>query len=165
MSASSIPTCAVIHGQETYEGKQGLTYFAGISAQSVGAQAICLQRLSIPSGGRAKAHLHEHHETAMYLLSGQAELWYGEGLSDYLSADAGDYVYIPAGVPHVPGNRSQTEPCLAVIARADPNEQESVVPLPDLDLVLLQRPQAPKPEARKPCFCSAYPSDHLVSGK
>jgi uncharacterized RmlC-like cupin family protein len=37
MSASSTPTCAVIHTQETYEGKQGLIYFAGISAQSVGA--------------------------------------------------------------------------------------------------------------------------------
>jgi uncharacterized RmlC-like cupin family protein len=65
-----------------------------------------------------------------------------QGISDYLSADAGDYVYIPAGVPHLPGNRNQTEPCLAVIARTDPNEQESVVPLPELDLVPLQRPQA-----------------------
>jgi len=144
MSTSSTPTCAVIHTQETYEGKQGLTYFAGISAQSADAQAICLHLLTIPPGARAKAHLHEHHETAFYVLSGQAEMWYGEGLGDYLSADAGDYVYIPAGMPHLPGNRSQTEPCLAVIARTDPNEQESVVPLPELDHVLSQRPQAPQ---------------------
>jgi len=144
MSTSSTPTCAVIHTQETYEGKQGLTYFAGISAQSADAQAICLHLLTIPPGARAKAHLHEHHETAIYVLSGQAEMWYGEGLGDYLSADAGDYVCIPAGMPHLPGNRSQTEPCLAVIARTDPNEQESVVPLPELDHVLLQRPQAPQ---------------------
>ena len=48
MSASRTPTCAVIHTKETYEGKQGLTYFAGISAQSVGAQAICLHLLTIP---------------------------------------------------------------------------------------------------------------------
>jgi len=144
MSTSSTSTCAVIHTQETYEGKQGLTYFAGISAQSAGAQAICLHLLTIPPGGRARAHLHEHHETAIYILSGQGELWYGEGLSDYLSANTGDYVYIPAGMPHVAGNRSQTEPCLAVIARTDPNEQESVVLLPELDLVLLQRLEAPQ---------------------
>jgi len=35
-------------------------------------------------------------------------------------------------VPHLPGNPSTTEPCVAVIARTDPNEQESVVLLPDL---------------------------------
>jgi uncharacterized RmlC-like cupin family protein len=139
MSASSTPQCTVIHTQETYEGKQGLTYFAGISAQSAGAQAICLHLLTFPPGGRAHAHLHEHHETAIYILSGQAEMWYGEGLQDYLSADAGDFVYIPAGMPHLPGNRSQTATCLALIARTDPNEQESVVPLPELDKALLQK--------------------------
>lgn len=143
MSTSSTPTCTIIHTQETYEGKQGLTYFAGISAQSAGAQAICLHMLTLPPGGRARAHLHEHHETAIYILSGQAEMWYGEGLREYVTASVGDYVYIPAGMPHLPGNLSQTEPCLALIARTDPNEQESVVLLPELDSVPLQRPKAP----------------------
>ncbi len=41
-------------------------------------------------------------------------------------------IYIPAGVPHLPLNRSAA-PMTAVIARTDPNEQESVVLLPDLD--------------------------------
>lgn len=140
MSASSTPTCTIIHTHETYEGKQGLTYFAGISAQSAGAQAICLHLLTFPPGGRGRAHLHEHHETAIYILSGHAEMWYGEELQDYLSADAGDFLYIPVGMPHLPGNRSQAETCLALIARTDPNEQESVVLLPELDTVLLQRP-------------------------
>lgn len=48
---------------------------------------------------------------------------------------AGDFVYIPAGVPHLPGNPSATEPAVAVVARTDPNEQESVVLLPELDAV------------------------------
>ena len=46
---------------------------------------------------------------------------------------AGLIVYIPANVPHLPYNLSETEPCTAVIARTDPNEQESVVLLPHLD--------------------------------
>ncbi len=133
MSASITPTCTVIRSKETYEGKQGLTYFAGISAQSASAQRICLHLLTFPPGGRARAHLHENHETAIYILSGEAEMWYGEGLRDYLVADAGDFLYIPAGMPHLPGNRSQAEPCIALIARTDPNEQESVVLLPELD--------------------------------
>ena len=33
--------------------------------------------------------------------------------------------YIPAGVPHLPANLSD-KPATAVIARTDPNEQESV---------------------------------------
>lgn len=62
-------------------------------------------------------------------------MWYGEGLREQMLCRAGDfiYIYIPAGVPHLPANRSQTEPCIAVIARTDPNEQESVRLLPELD--------------------------------
>jgi uncharacterized RmlC-like cupin family protein len=37
-------------------------------------------------------------------------------------------------MPHLPYNLSQTESCVAVIARTDPKEQESVVLLPELDL-------------------------------
>jgi uncharacterized RmlC-like cupin family protein len=143
MSTSSQQTCTIIRSNETYEGKQGLTYFAGVSAQSAGAKAICMHLLTYPPGGRARAHLHEHHETAIYVLVGQAEMWYGEGLKHYMAVNAGDFVYIPAGMPHLPGNRSQTSPCLAVIACTDPNEQESVVPLPELDNVPLQRPAVP----------------------
>jgi len=141
MSASSQLTCTIIHSQKTYEGKQGHTYIAGISAQSAGAKAICLHLLTLPPGERARPHLHEHHETAIYVLSGQAEMWYGEQLQDYLTVDAGDFLYIPAGMPHLPGNRSQTDSCLALIARTDPNEQESVVLLPELNEVPLQRPE------------------------
>jgi uncharacterized RmlC-like cupin family protein len=133
MTSPITPTCAVIHTQETYEGKQGLTYFAGVSAQSVGAQALCMHLLTIPPGGKAQAHLHANHETAIYVLSGDSGMWYGERLREYLEARTGDFVYIPAGTPHLPVNLSQTEPCVALIARTDPNEQESIVLLPELN--------------------------------
>ena len=42
----------------------------------------------------------------------------------------GDYVYIPAGVPHQPFNPTERM-ARALIARTDPNEQESVVLLPE----------------------------------
>ncbi len=133
--APSAPTCSVIRSTaaEGDEGKQGLTYFDGISAASAGARGLCMHLVTIPPGGRGKAHLHEGHETALYVLSGESEMWYGEGLREHLVARAGDFVFIPAGVPHLPANRSRTEPCTAVIARTDPNEQESVALLPELD--------------------------------
>lgn len=133
MAESVKPTCILIRSQESgsYEGKQGLSYFAGVSAESAGSQALCMHLLRIPPGGKAKAHLHENHESAIYIISGEAEMWYGEGLKEHAVTRAGDFVYIPAGVPHQPYNSSQTE-CIAVIARTDPNEQESVVLLPEL---------------------------------
>ena len=133
MTDQDKPTCAVIRTGETYTGKQAFTYFAGISADNVGARGICMHLLTIPPGGRAKAHLHETHETAIYVMSGEAEMWYGERLEEHLVCKAGEFVYIPAGMPHLPYNSSQSEACTAVIARTDPNEQESVVLLPELD--------------------------------
>jgi len=65
MLPSSRPTCRIVRPGQTYDGKQGLSYFEGISAEAVGSTGICMHLLTIPPGGRAKAHLHECHETAI----------------------------------------------------------------------------------------------------
>jgi uncharacterized RmlC-like cupin family protein len=132
MEATEKPTCRIVRPGSAYAGKQGLNYFAGIAAESVGAKGICMHLLTIPPGGRAKAHLHENHETAVYLISGEAHTWYGDRLQHHAVHKAGEMMYIPAGVPHLPANLSD-QPCVALIARTDPNEQESVVLLPELD--------------------------------
>jgi len=126
------PDCRLFRAGETYAGKQGFTYAAGISAESAGARGICMVLLTIQPGDRARAHLHENHETAIYVISGESVMWYGERLEKHMTVAAGDMLYIPAGMPHLPANVS-SQPCVAVIARTDPNEQESVVLLPDLE--------------------------------
>ena len=129
-------TCRLIRpGASRYHGKQGFDYIEGITAEAVGATGICMLLLTIPPGGRAKAHLHESHETAIYALSGEAHTWYGARLEHHVVVKAGDMFYIPAGVPHLPANLSDA-PCTVVIARTDPNEQESVVLLPELDALV-----------------------------
>ncbi len=132
MSDRPEPACRVIHATDTYAGKQGLTYFCGIAAETVGSKGICMHLLTIPPGGRAKAHLHENHETALYVLDGEAVTLFGDRLQHHMHTKAGDLAYIPAGVPHLPVNLSD-RPTSAVIARTDPNEQESVVLLPELE--------------------------------
>ncbi len=123
-----------------FEGKQGgHVYRPGVSAETAGSKAIHMQLLTIPPGGRARAHLHETHETAIYILSGSSGCWYGDNLEHYQIISAGEFCYIAASVPHLPFNRSTVEPCTAVIARTDPNEQESVVLLPELEAALLAR--------------------------
>jgi uncharacterized RmlC-like cupin family protein len=125
---------SVVRAGESYHGKQGLDYTPEISAQSVGSQAIWLGSVILPPhGGRTKAHLHENHETALYLISAdEVEFWTGEQLEHREIARAGDYIYIPAGVPHVAVNRTAT-PAAFIAARTDPNEQESVLMRPDLE--------------------------------
>jgi uncharacterized RmlC-like cupin family protein len=79
--------------------------------------------------------MHEGHETAIFVISGESVMWYGERLENHVVAGAGARVYIPAGGPHLPANVSDA-PCVAVIARTDPNEQESVVLLPELEALV-----------------------------
>src|SRR3954469_19928659 len=119
-------SCKVISGRAAYRGKQNLDVFEGISAQSAGSKALCLHVITIPPGRRAAPHLHEHHESSVYVFSGRAGMWYGEGLREHIWMSAGDFLYIPANTPHLPYNPSDTEPCVGVVARTDLNEQESI---------------------------------------
>jgi len=118
--------CKVIRASEGYRGKQGLDYFAGVSAQSAGSKAICMHMLVMPPGTEAKPHYHENHETAIYMLEGSTSFRHGPKLEHLDHVNEGDYVYIPAGVPHQPFNPTDRV-ARALIARTDPNEQESVV--------------------------------------
>ncbi len=133
MSSPSAPQCHVIRpGANTYDGKQGFSYFEGIARETVGASGICMHLLTVPPGGRAKAHMHESHETAIYCLEGEVLTYWGQQLEHQTTLRAGEMFYIPAGMPHLPTNISD-KPASAVIARTDPNEQESVELLPELE--------------------------------
>ena len=132
-AADGTPVVRLVRPGERHVGKQALTYAVGISAESVGAQGIHLQLVTIPPGARAKAHKHARHETALYALTGTSGVWHGDRLEHHTLVEPGDFLYIPANVPHLPYNPSQTEPVTALIARTDPNEQESVVLMPELE--------------------------------
>jgi len=129
------PKCVLVRGRAAreYEGKQHLHYQEGVSAQSVGAQALCMNLLTVPPGGQSAAHLHATHESAAYVISGHGEMFHGEGLSERMEFGPGDFVYIAAGSPHFVRNTTTTEPLIGILARTDPNEQESVVLRPDLE--------------------------------
>lgn len=129
---SSAPTCRLVRAQDPFTGKQGLQYAVGISAETVGATGINLQLVTIAPGARAKTHMHDGHETAVYALSGISHIWYGPRLEEHATVSPGDFFYIPADVPHQPYNDSQ-EPAVVLVARTDPKDQESVSMLPELD--------------------------------
>ncbi len=107
--------------------RQEIPYFVGVSARTTGASGISMQRVVIPPGGIAKAHIHLDYETAIYVLEGHVETRYGPGLRKSVINGPGDFIYIPPDVPHQPRNLSETEPAIAIVARNDAEEQEHVM--------------------------------------
>ena len=66
-----------------------------------------MNRVVIPPGGQAAAHRHMGSESAIFVLTG-------------------DFLFIPAGVDHMPANLSSSEASIAIVARNDANEQAHV---------------------------------------
>ena len=123
----------VLKGATGYKAEQGSHYAPGISAETVGSEVLWFGIVTLPPGLRTKAHIHAAHETAFYCLSGEeVELWTGDQLQHCEKARPGDYLFIPAGVPHVAVNRGAI-PAVFVGARNEPTAQESVIMHPELD--------------------------------
>ena len=116
-----------VRPEESIATKQNLPYFVGISQETVGAKGLSMNIVVIPPGGSPKAHYHKDFETAIYLLKGRVETWFGKNLKESMINEEGDFVYIPPGVPHKPINLSETETALAIVSRNDPNEHENVI--------------------------------------
>ena len=89
-SNSAPPTCRIVRPGSEFIGKQALAYQPGVSAEAVGSHGLHLQLVTIGPGQRAKAHKHENHETAVYILSGVSNMWFGERLEDHAVCQAGD---------------------------------------------------------------------------
>jgi uncharacterized RmlC-like cupin family protein len=123
----------VVKGGAGYRAEQGSDYQPGVSAETVGSQVIWLGMITLPAGARTKAHVHEHHETALYMTGGDVmELWTGDELEHCESVRPGDYIYIPANVLHVAVNRGNS-PAVFIGARNEATAQESVVLHPEMD--------------------------------
>lgn len=124
----------VVKGGAERRVKQGADYQPGVSAEAVGSQVLWLGLMSLPPGARTKAHVHERHETALYMISGDVlELWTGDDLEHCDSVRPGDYVYIPANVLHVAVNRGST-PAVFVGSRNEASAQESLILRPEMDV-------------------------------
>ncbi len=107
---------------------QNLPFVPGISGKTAGARGLSMYKVVIPPGAKAEPHRHVAFETAIYVLKGEVETRYGEGLGESVVNVAGDFVYIPPDLPHQPVNLSETETAEAIVARNDSSETEAVMP-------------------------------------
>jgi uncharacterized RmlC-like cupin family protein len=100
-----------------------------VSAETVGSVGLYSSVVTTGPGGKTRIHHHGECETSIYVLSGKARYTWGPtGLEERMDADAGDFIYIPAGEIHVEENASPTEPLVVVLTRNCPG---SVVHYPD----------------------------------
>src|SRR5664279_2626932 len=111
---------------KTYAGKQGITYGAGASTETVGTKRICMNVMPIPPGARAKAHYHRDIETVAYLLQGECNVYYGDKLEFRLTAHAGDHVYCPENVPNAPYDQG-TEGCTWLVVHSSGSDRDGIV--------------------------------------
>jgi uncharacterized RmlC-like cupin family protein len=138
MPASATERFAVVKPGQTYAGKQGITYGAGASRETVGAEKICMNVMPMPPGARAKVHYHKGIETIAYLLDGECAVYYGDEVEKRVVISAGDHVFCPADVPHAPSNESG-RPCTWLVVHSAGSDQEGIVLLPELDEALKKR--------------------------
>lgn len=127
---------SVVRSGAQHRAEQGSDYQPGVSAETVGSKSIWLGMISLPPGKRTRAHVHEHHETALYMLSGdEIELWTGDQLQYRDIVRAGDYIFIPANMLHVAVNRS-AQPAIFMGSRNEATANESVVLRPEMDRIV-----------------------------
>jgi uncharacterized RmlC-like cupin family protein len=107
--------------------RQQLDYFLGVSGETCGSTGLAMHLVVVPPGGRAEPHYHDGYETAIYQLEGRVETRFGEALERSVVTQAGDFLFVPPGVPHLAVNLSETERAVALIARNDAGEHERVV--------------------------------------
>ena len=135
MTTSATERVRIVAPGQTYVGKQGITYGAGASAETVGAEKICMNVMPMPPGARAKVHYHKGIETIAYLLDGECAVYYGDDLERRMVVRAGEQVFCPADVPHAPSNESGA-PCTWIVVHSSGSDQDGIVLLPELDAKL-----------------------------
>ena len=138
MSATPHDGVAVIKPGQTYVGKQGFTYAAGASAETVGAHNVCMNILPMPPGAVAKAHYHKGIETIAYMLEGECAVYYGDNLQKRVLVRQGEQSFVAADIPHAPRNESG-KPCIWIVVHSSGSDQDGIILLPDLDEKLAQR--------------------------
>jgi uncharacterized RmlC-like cupin family protein len=93
------------------------------------ASAIWGGLFEVGPGSRTGIHHHGEQETIAYVLSGLCEIRWGETGESVARATAGDFIHVPAFLPHMEINPSQQTPFRWVVVRS--TATPIVINLPD----------------------------------
>jgi uncharacterized RmlC-like cupin family protein len=107
----------VIRGGGGERGWNGIKYMQGLSAKNVGSTNLSINVATVPPGAIAYAHIHDGFEVMLFIVQGKVKHTFGEGLTEEVINEAGDFIYIKPGVPHEVFNIGD-EPLIAFVARS-----------------------------------------------
>jgi uncharacterized RmlC-like cupin family protein len=74
----------------------------------------------VEPGARTGVHHHGSQETIAYVLDGACEIRWGESGEFHANASAGDFIHVPAYLPHMEINPSRHESFRWVVVRSTP---------------------------------------------
>ena len=74
----------------------------------------------VEPGSRTGVHHHGSQKTIAYVLSGACEIRWGETGEFRAQARAGDFIHVPACLPHMEINPSRYQPFRWVVVRSTP---------------------------------------------
>ena len=83
----------------------------------------------VKPGARTGIHHHGDQQTIAYVLSGKCEVRWGDHGEFFAIAKAGDFLHVPAYLPHMEINPSDSESFVWVVVRSTPTP--IVVNLPE----------------------------------
>jgi uncharacterized RmlC-like cupin family protein len=101
-----------------------------VSRDTVGSENLYSSIVTTAPGGRTEVHHHGQCETSIYILSGNARFYAGEGLRQVTDAEAGDFIYVPAFEVHVEENASEEEDLVVLLSRNCPGSVVHYVEAP-----------------------------------
>ncbi|MDX6690084.1 MAG: hypothetical protein QOG15_1541 [Solirubrobacteraceae bacterium] len=107
---------------------RGVVGGAEISQGTAGAANIYMGVFRVPAGSQSRPHYHADCESAVYMLSGELRVRWGEELEHELSLEPGDLVYVPPRETHLLENPSDSQAAEYVVARDAPQEDSVEVP-------------------------------------
>ena len=113
----------VIHGTQdpsTTTQTRGMTRKPGIDSNTVGASKIFLGLVTCEPNTMGPPHHDGDAENAAYVLKGHIRVYFGEDFKEYVDAGPGDFIFVPAHMPHIEGNVTD-EPAEAVLSRGPDN--------------------------------------------
>lgn len=127
--AEDLDGITVVRGGGDQRGWNGILYKQGLSAKNVGSTNLSINVATVPPGAVAYAHIHDGFEVMLFILQGKVKHTYGEGLTESVINEAGDFIYIKPGVPHEVFNIGDG-PLIAFVARSAADEWDKIINYP-----------------------------------
>jgi uncharacterized RmlC-like cupin family protein len=101
---------------------EGMVRRAAIDKNTVHSKSLWFGRVTCPPGLKSVPHHHGPAETAGHMLSGdRIRVYFGEGYQQFIEVEPGDYLFVPAYMPHIEINMSDVVAAEFVTARSPDN--------------------------------------------